>query len=190
MTDPIETLMNEHRLIEKVLDSLEVFTRSSGREEAADRRTVGEFAEFIREFADRGHHGKEEEILFKALEQGGMPPGTGPVAVMKQEHEIGRGLVRRLAALAGEGDGILSEEETAELRSAAGDFIHLLRAHIQKEDSILFPMARNMLLAEDYDRVGERFEDFQRDQVADRDQALRSKAEQLIRRFQPTLSGR
>lgn len=190
MNDPIETLMNEHRLIEKVLDSLERFTAAAGSEEGVDRKTVGEFAEFIREFADRCHHGKEEEILFTALEQGGMPPGMGPVAVMKQEHEIGRALVRRISAVAQGGDGILDEGETAELRAAAGDFIQLLRAHIQKEDQILFPMARNMLRPDAYSDVGARFEAFERDQMGDSHERLHRQAEQLVQRFQPAPSGR
>ena len=56
--------------------------------------------DFIRNFADRTHHGKEEDNLFPALEQHGMPRQGGPVGVMLDEHDQGRGLVSTLKARA------------------------------------------------------------------------------------------
>src|SRR5680860_1354935 len=49
--------------------------------------------DFIREYADRSHHAKEEDLLFPAMGEAGFPPEGGPVAVMLDEHDEGRAYV-------------------------------------------------------------------------------------------------
>ena len=137
MSKAIETLMNEHRLIEEVLGSLRTFVGQLSSSQAGARPRVAEYAEFFREFADRTHHGKEEDRLFVAMAQHGFPSNGGPVFVMLQEHEIGRAHVRALAEVGG-GSGELSDEELETVKSNAESFILMLSAHIQKEDRILF----------------------------------------------------
>jgi len=159
MTSAIESLMQEHRLIERVLDALERFAAAepSGPE---DREVLGRFVEFFKTFADRCHHGKEEDLLFVELKRHGLPAGPGPVAVMLEEHDVGRELVGRMSAVAS-GSGPWSEEEAVRLRNAAADFTMMLRLHIQKEDQILYPLALNVLPAEALDDLAARFEKFE-----------------------------
>ena len=62
--------------------------------------------DFIRNYADRFHHAKEEDVLFVALVENGMPREHSPVAAMLMEHDQGRAFVKAmeeatLAALAG-----------------------------------------------------------------------------------------
>ena len=137
MNDPIQELMDEHRVIEKVLSALEgAHARDvpfSFYETAAD---------FIVEFADGCHHDKEEKRLFPMLEERGIPRDYGPIGVMCEEHEIGRACVRKLR------EGIAATD-VAVVRAAAADYVTLLRAHIQKEDEVLFPMGRSRLAAAD-----------------------------------------
>ena len=85
-----EILMNEHRLIEQVLDCLE---EAAGRLEDGEEINPDFFidaAEFVAGFADGSHHRKEEDILFVAMTEKDMPADSGPVAVMLHEHEEGR----------------------------------------------------------------------------------------------------
>ena len=101
---------------------------------------------FFREFADRCHHGKEEDLLFPALEAQGFPRDAGPTAVMRMEHEQGRAAVRGMAeslaaAAAGDRAGLEHWLHSARI------YIELLRAHIQKEDHCLFGMAEEALPA-------------------------------------------
>ena len=150
-------LMDEHRVIERVLNTLEI---------AADRLESGqpvrpEFflsaADFIRGFADGCHHQKEEGVLFTRMEEQGMPRDSGPLGVMLAEHELGRQYTRALRAAAqamqsGDGDG------TAKAIQSSRSYVALLRQHILKEDQILFPMADRVIPAEQHDAVWEDFE--------------------------------
>jgi hemerythrin-like domain-containing protein len=96
--------------------------------------------ELIREYADRCHHGKEEDLLFVAMVQVGIPKDGGPIAVMLSEHDRGRELVSKMsAAAAAYKDG--KEAAALDFTQAAGSYIKLLDQHIQKENMVLFPMA-------------------------------------------------
>jgi len=134
-----ESLIAEHQTILRALTCLEALVTSpEWREEP--RQTFVEVVDFLRTYADRLHHGKEEALLFPAMEQRGMPAHQGPTAAMRYEHEAGRALVRRMAA------AIEPEQiDHAELRSAGLGFVGLLRSHIAKENHILFPMAERLL---------------------------------------------
>src|SRR5512138_1468732 len=98
--DAIETLMSEHRTIERGIDALAAFADEARRQSTDDKQELARFVEFIRQFADARHHGKEEDILFKAMVEAGFPSQGGPIAVMLQEHDVGRAFVKRLADLA------------------------------------------------------------------------------------------
>lgn len=140
----IDILMQEHRVIEKVLNALE---------SAAERLEAGEdvpmdfflkAADFMRNYADGTHHQKEEGILFTALETNGFPKDADPVSVFMDDHAEGRRLTRGMTNCA---ERIQSGDAGAktELIQHARDYILLLREHIQREDNVLFPMADNIL---------------------------------------------
>src|SRR5690242_137842 len=95
--DAIETLMSEHRVIERVIDGLVAFVEGTRRSGATDPQELSRFVHFIREFADACHHGKEEGILFAAMVEHGFPRQAGPIAVMLHEHDEGRAFVAVLA---------------------------------------------------------------------------------------------
>jgi hemerythrin-like domain-containing protein len=176
MTNPIDILSGEHRLIEKVLDSLQAVVQGDA---PVQREIVSRHAEFFQEFADRCHHGKEEEMLFVELASHGMPSEGGPLGCMRHEHDSGRALVGELVGL-GEGDGPLSDDERGNLQRVAGEFINLLRAHIQKEDQVLFPMALRKLPASVVEDLGTRFETFRSDTIgAETYDGLQEKARAL-----------
>lgn len=183
MSKAIETLMTEHRLIEKVLGSLKIFIGQLEPAQHGARGRVAEYAEFFREFADRCHHGKEEDRLFTAMERHGFPSHAGPLFVMKQEHEIGRTHVRSLAGV-GAGSGELSEGEVAAVREHAQAFIALLAAHIMKEDNVLFPLAEQSLPGPAIETLAGEFERFERSVMgAGRHERLHALAEGLIEAF-------
>ena len=168
MKDPLDELMNEHRVIEQVLSALE---------EAADREVPISFyegvADFVANFADGCHHDKEETLLFASLEKHGVPRGAGPIGVMLHEHEVGRSCMKRLAVA-------ISASDCAAARKAAGDYTDLLRQHIQKEDNVLYPMAREILPADEIESLAHRFGEVEasRDDTAQyRDLAARLLAE-------------
>jgi hemerythrin-like domain-containing protein len=185
MSQVIETLMHEHRVIEGVLGALDSLADAVARDDAVEREIVADFARFFREFADRCHHGKEEKQLFVALVNAGFPREQGPIAVMLGEHEQGREHVRALAAI-GTGRGPLSAEERKLLTAHASEFVFLLRNHIRKEDGVLFPMAETHLAPSTLADLAERFEAFERDVMgADEHERLQALADRLVAAYPP-----
>jgi len=162
MSQAIDILMQEHRVIERVLEALDSYVTTIEEGAPADRARVAEFAEFLRDFADTCHHGKEEEILFKRLIELGFPREHGPVGMMLFEHAQGREHVAAIAAV-GQGSGRLSEHERQSLIAHARAYVPLLRQHILKEDRVLYPMAAQRVSTEDWDRMASAFEAFERD---------------------------
>ena len=132
-------LRAEHNLILQVTDVLERLVTRSGSEEA-DFDALADCVAFIRLFADACHHGKEEDLLFPALEARGMPHDQGPIAVMLFEHQQGRAFARAMAGALDAARAGDAEARTT-LWEAARGYIHLIRGHIQKEDHVLFEMA-------------------------------------------------
>ncbi|MBC7257789.1 MAG: hemerythrin domain-containing protein [Chloroflexi bacterium] len=156
---PTEVLKEEHQ-------GIKVGLRILGR--IADKLQVGEsvppehmeqMVDFIRTFADRCHHGKEEDLLFGEMEKAGVPKEGGPIAVMLAEHDQGRSYVRAMAdALPAYKAG----DPAAARRFAqnASNYIGLLTQHIDKEDNILYVIAdmhlsdeQQACLLEGFDRV-------------------------------------
>ncbi len=136
-----EILRAEHRLILEVTSVLERVLDSGDD----DHDALGDCVTFFRLFADACHHGKEEDLLFPALEQEGMPVDVGPIAVMLEDHRIGRQFVARMAdALPGAANG--DAVAAAEFAEAGRGWIELIRQHIAKEDGILFEMADGMVV--------------------------------------------
>jgi hemerythrin-like domain-containing protein len=185
MEKAIEVLMSEHRLIEQVLGSLETFTSEIEGGLAPERPLLADYGTFLRDFADSCHHGKEEDILFQRMVERGFPRETGPVAVMLYEHEVGRGHVSALRQV-GDGTGPLTAAETGVVLENAGAFIPLLRAHILKEDRILYPMAVRLLTGPEMDAMETDFAAFEARMRADGSyDRLHGLAERLAAAFRP-----
>jgi len=184
----IEILMSEHRTIERVIDALVAFSEEIQRG-SDDKAELGRFVTFIREFADGCHHGKEEDILFRSMVEAGFPREGGPIAVMLMEHDMGRAHVRELARLA-EPAQPWSASDRAKVADEAIGYGNLLRAHIHKEDAILYPMAEQRLSAEVLSEVDDACEAFERQRTGPGGhEKLHALAEELVARHVPALGG-
>ncbi len=182
----IETLMSEHRVIERACDALVAFT-DEVRRGSDDKAELGRFVRFIREFADAAHHGKEENILFQAMIDAGFPRDGGPVAVMLMEHDEGRAHVRALAELARQEAPWSAQDRQAIAEEGMG-YASLLRGHIHKEDAILYPMAEQRLPGSVLSRVDEDCAAFDDAEArAGRQEPLQKLAEELVARHAPAL---
>ena len=143
-TDITQALVAEHRLILRLITLLE---RNAARTAAGDF-TDWQFylngVDFIRNYADRFHHAKEEDVLFSALVRNGMPRENSPVAAMLMEHDQGRAYVVGMeAAVQKTLDGLPGHESAIAENALA--YAALLREHIGKEDDILYPLAERVI---------------------------------------------
>ncbi|NJC88925.1 MAG: cation-binding protein [Desulfuromonas sp.] len=143
-TDVTRVMMDEHQLILRMITLVEQNTALLEQGKFRDWRFFLDAVDFIRNYADRFHHAKEEDVLFKALVNNGMPAKQSPIEAMQIEHEQGRAHVRALEiaarqALAG------AVGEIPVLAAHAKGYAQLLRSHIDKEDHILYPLAERIL---------------------------------------------
>ena len=180
--NPIQTLQDEHRVIEHVLDALDACAVRAVHQGKDERAGLAHFVTFFREFADACHHGKEEEILFAAMVEHGFPRDAGPIAVMLNEHQQGRALVAALSRLAASPHP-WSDRQRTTLMMTVRAYNELLRQHIRKEDNVLYPMAK-VRLAAVMDDLAQRFDRFEEEEtgsgVHDRLHAL---AHELIQHY-------
>jgi hemerythrin-like domain-containing protein len=154
--DPIETLMQEHRTIERVIERLVDLAETAQHTGRLEGQPATDALEFIRHFADGCHHAKEEGHLFAMMVDLGFPKEQGPLAVMLYEHEQGRACVQTMVArLAAASDG--EAAAVSDFAAAALAYADLLRGHIQKEDQVLYPMAVRAMSTADYQRLTLRF---------------------------------
>ena len=153
MITPMEVLREEHRVI---LRALEVLEAGAGRLAGGGALPEGWWArmiEWLRAFADRNHHAKEERSLFPALVTAGVPAEGGPVAVMLAEHAEGRAFIARMDS--GDPRG---------RADAARAYVRLLRDHIDKENDVLFPLADAVLETQTQQALAREFETVEAEQ--------------------------
>ncbi len=150
-------LKEEHRVIERMLAVLEAAAQRLEDGEGVRAGLFREAVDFVRNFADKNHHGKEEDNLFPLLEERGVPKEGGPLGMMLHEHDLGRGFIQ---AIDGAIDGYESGDEAAAQVIAKNirGFTQLLTEHIWKEENVLFQMADQVLSEEDQRDLAERFE--------------------------------
>ena len=121
-------LREEHRLVDDLAGALRRWLRDGADEDDRLR-----FVAVLRGWVVERHEAREEEILFPALVQHAeVPADRGPLAVLRSEHERLRRLVDRL-------------EIGADSEAVVTELARLLWEHVDKEDSVLLPEARERL---------------------------------------------
>ncbi len=142
---PLQQLVDEHVLIKRWVALSPRLLQFVDVNAGEDRRLLLDGVDFIRSYADKFHHAKEENILF-----GYFSGSLEIIQAMLTDHESARAHVRQLVEAVETRDG----DAIAEHLGAYG---RLLSAHIEKEDEILYPwMDRELTEAE----VGELFSRF------------------------------
>jgi hemerythrin-like domain-containing protein len=159
-------LRAEHEGINIMLQILEVISDKIASNSAVELSHIERIIEFLQVFADQCHHGKEEKILFPALERAGIPREGGPIGVMLMEHVIGRDAILAMKRAV---KGLKSGESDAGAGfvKAAGTYIDLLRNHIAKENNILFAVAERRFSMEEQKRLYEDFERMEREKIGE-----------------------
>jgi hemerythrin-like domain-containing protein len=162
---PIGPLMIEHRLIERMIAILQAETRRIRESRAVDPGFLDSAVDFIRSYADRTHHGKEEDILFKDL--AGKDLSLADRKLMDElvnEHVFARETVRGLVEAHGRsraGDRGAVEDLARRLEALVG----LYPAHIAKEDKVFFPAAMEYLTRAEQDAMIEEMREFDRGMI-------------------------
>ena len=135
---PTTILSDEHKNILFVISRVlkECGNIDSGGE--LDKVFFQKSVDFIRNYADKFHHSKEEDILFVELNKDGVLEHCNPIGQMLHEHSLGRGFVKGLS------EAVEKSDKAEAVKNARG-YCELLEEHIFKEDNILYPLASDVL---------------------------------------------
>ncbi|MGA2404066.1 MAG: hemerythrin domain-containing protein [Syntrophobacteraceae bacterium] len=189
---PIQDLKAEHEGILLMLDILERMSERIVAGKSVPTDHLKQVLDFLQVFVDKCHHGKEEKLLFAAMEEAGVPKEGGPslrlgsplhaavsgnassprpifseggpLAVMLSEHDRGRQFIKEMKNL-------LHSSEKGEpgslevLTTPALQYVNLLRSHIWKENNVLFPMAEKAVTADKLNLIGEQFDRFEKEEI-------------------------
>lgn len=145
LENPITELVEEHIYIKKVLSVIPEISEEFLRVNQVDFLLLSELVSFIRNYADKYHHAKEESILF-----GYAPEGFAPVKAMLEEHVIGRNFIRTAELSAAEGNIVAVSENLLGYRE-------LLFGHIDREDKVLYPWFEKNLNNEQINEMAKHF---------------------------------
>jgi hemerythrin-like domain-containing protein len=147
-----QDLRKEHDAILHVFTILDKMLSTETEEDVENFKFGNELIFFLKTFADKCHHGKEEDYLFKELIARGVPNEGGPIGVMLQEHQQGRKYISLMSKS-------LESKDLSNFKTTAAKYRDLMRNHIAKENNALFVMTDKLL---DDARQNELFELFEK----------------------------
>jgi hemerythrin-like domain-containing protein len=165
-----EKLSEEHKDILEVIGAMVRECEALGAGAEIDADFFAKAIDFIRNYADKIHHAKEEDILFEELGRPDVQMHCDPRQQMLREHEMGRDFVRGLEA------GVEAGSQIETLKNALG-YGELLQQHIYKEDNILYPMAEQALSEERSREIAARFAEVDAKYAAENEKYLAIAAE-------------
>jgi len=142
---PVKKLVEEHVLIKRLLALIPAVVEYTENSHELDKDLILRCVDFIRNYADKFHHMKEEDILFKYVDE-----QAEIIQIMYKDHDTGRNHVRQVVEGAESGN----KKQIKEHLLAYQD---LLTQHIKKEDEILYPWIDRQLSDTE---VGEMFQKF------------------------------
>ena len=165
-------LMIEHRLIERMVGRIKdalAQIQSSGK---VDPLFVDTAVDFIRMYADRTHHGKEEDILFRDLDKRSL--SADDQRVMKeliQEHVFARQTTKALVdanTRYRNGNAAVLTEISENLQV----LVEFYPKHIEKEDKVFFPASRAYFTDEEDKAMLAEFWEFDRKMIHEKYKAV------------------
>jgi hemerythrin-like domain-containing protein len=164
--------MIEHRLIEKMVKRIAEEAISIERTKQVDETFIEEAVDFMMTYADLCHHGKEEDILFRALRRRKIDPELMRLLEeLTSEHIMARALVRQMKDAksryaAGETGAI------TELTQAMMGIADLYPRHIDKEDKHFFLAVMDVFSRQELEDMLQEFAEFDRHLIHDRYRAV------------------
>lgn len=158
-------LMIEHRLIERMITLIEQKLKQIQTTNQVDSLFIDTVVDFIRIYADRTHHGKEEDILFKKLENKQLSDQDRRIMnELVDEHVLGRKTTKELVEANAQyrlGEKIALAVIVSKLKK----LVDFYPKHIEKEDKVFFPAYMKYLSDEEDQLMLEEFYRFDREMI-------------------------
>ncbi len=165
MVQPIGPLMWEHRLIEKILPLIQKEANKIEKNNEADPVFIDATVDFFRVYADRTHHGKEEDILFRELGLKKINPEHQQIMdELIHEHTQARSKVKRLY----EANQKWKKGDHEALKTIHGMLLELAAfypEHIAKEDKRFFHPSMTYFTSSEQETMLQEFYSFDQNMI-------------------------
>lgn len=177
---PVGPLMWEHRLIEKMLASLTKHVDRIEKSKKVNPLVIDVIVDFVKTYADRTHHGKEEEILFRDLAKKALSPELKKIMQeLLDEHVWGR---KTTAALVAARNRYLQGDESklSEIIDLARQLANFYPKHIEKEDKQFFYPCQEYFTKDEQEKMLAEFREFDRKMIHEKYNKVFEEYDQLI----------
>lgn len=164
---PMKKLVDEHVLIKKWLALIPEILPRLDLQSEEDQQLIRDGVDFIRSYADKFHHAKEEDILFKYFDE-----NLDMVKVMCEDHKTARNHVKAIV------EGLEGKDLQTVVHHLSA-YRDLLSQHIKREDEIMLPWMDNQLSVSQVGEMYSRFLD-----VEERMDSHQKKYEDFITRVE------
>lgn len=153
---PSEDLMREHGILNRLLLIYQEMARRIDNHESLDTQSLEAAARLVRSFLEDYHEKLEEDFIFPKFEKAGKQVEL--VKTLRQQHQAGRQVTDYVLAHAN--DNSLKDDIQKMLMSDyLKIYIRIFRPHEAREDTVLFPEFKRLVSKEEYNRLGDMFED-------------------------------
>ena len=170
---PIGPLMREHRLIERMIEVIKEELRRTREENRVDPGFIEAAVDFFRIYADRTHHGKEEDILFRDLTKKQLSPEHKKVMdELNEEHIFAR---KTVGSLNNAKESYAQGNIESSLKDIIGYIEELIKfypMHIEKEDKHFFYPCMKYFNEKEQDAMLEEFWDFDKKMIHEKYQKV------------------
>lgn len=153
---PSEDLMREHGVLNRILLIYDFCRISLINKSQLNLTALNNSAQIIRTFIEDYHEKLEENYLFPRFEKANQL--TDLVKVLRSQHQAGRILTDEITQLS-KMSSLNNETESQKLIKLLADFNTMYRPHEAREDTELFPVIKKIVSKNEYDSLGEEFED-------------------------------
>lgn len=153
---PPEDLMREHGVLRRILLIYEDIHGRLNNGKEFPPEVLSSAAGIIQKFIEQYHEKLEEDYLFPRFKKAGKLVEL--VTLLKEQHEAGRRLTPQVMQLATPA-ALKEASNRKELADTLHLFLRMYRPHAAREDTILFPAFRSIVSAQEFDSLGEEFED-------------------------------
>ena len=153
---PVEDLMREHGVLSRnllIYDEI-IIRLEKGKRFPAE--VLAGAAGLIRRFIEEYHERLEETYIFPRFEKAGKL--VDQVKILLEQHRAGRRLTERITKLA-TSEAVLNKEKRRQLAQYLRLFTQMYRPHKAREDTVLFPDFHSVISPEEYDSMGDVFEE-------------------------------
>lgn len=146
---PVEDLMREHGLLNRVLLVYDHCSERLQSKKSVDLKALGDARRIIKDFVESYHEKLEEDYLFPRFEKA--KKLTELVSVLKQQHIAGRALTAEIGSS-------LQAKDHSRLAKQLSAFTRMYRPHEAREDTVLFPAFQALVPEQEYKELGQMFE--------------------------------